>query len=525
LTHPKLIETMMLPSFYPHRPERIELVQTHISFIFIVDDLVYKVKKAVDFGFLDFTSLEKRRFYCHEEVRLNRRLAPETYLEVVEIYEDAEGALRLGKGGRVCEYAVKMKKLPADRMLKKLLKDGCADVSVMDAVAEKLAAFHDQADTGGYIDEIGGVETIRLNHQENFEQTEKYIGITIAEPLYRFIKRYIYDFMDRKIDLLKQRVKEHRIRDCHGDLHLEHICMENGIVIFDCIEFNERFRYEDVAAEVAFLAMDLDFNNYKKWADRFVRSYIQYSKDHDIRILLNFYKCYYAYVRGKVTGFRIEDRKIVDEEITETKVTANRYFELAYGYAAQLERPTLIIMMGLMGTGKSRLTKNIAPVLDADVIRTDVLRKEMSNLSPTDRCYEPFGKGIYNEEMSEATYAKAHELALKTLREGRTVILDASYRKRSDRLKAGETARAADADFIIVECVCPEDVIRKRLEVRTLDALEPSDGRWDLYEEQKKGFEPIEELSFTKYIVIDTSGLRETSADKVLNAIRFGVMG
>ena len=261
MTHPKLVEAMSRPDFYPHRPEKVELVQTHISFVFIAGDLVYKVKKAVDFGFLDFTTLEKRKYFCEEELHLNRRLAPETYLEVAAIGEDAGSALRLG-GGRPVEYAVVMKKLPLDRMLKKLLVEGKAGVDAMDAIARKVADFHRKAETGGEIDAIGGIDTIRRNHDENFEQTAKYIGLTIPRSRYDFLRDYVNRFLERERPLLEKRVRDHRIRDCHGDLHAEHICLADGIIIFDCIEFNKRFRYGDVAAEAAFLAMDLDYNGY-----------------------------------------------------------------------------------------------------------------------------------------------------------------------------------------------------------------------------------------------------------------------
>jgi len=259
MTHPKLVEAMSNPEFYPHRSNSVELIQTHISYIFIAGDYVYKVKKAVDFGFLDFTTLEKRRYYCSEELRLNRRLAPEIYMGVVEICEDANGNLLLEKTDKIIEYAVKMKRLPQEKMLSTLFLEGKVDKSIMKPIARKLVEFHENAATGGEIDILGGVETIRKNHDENFDQTKPYINITIPENSYRFIKSYIYRFMERQHPLLKKRVANHRIRDCHGDLHLQHIWINDDILIFDCIEFNKRFRYSDVAAEVAFLAMDRDY--------------------------------------------------------------------------------------------------------------------------------------------------------------------------------------------------------------------------------------------------------------------------
>ena len=507
MTHPKLVETMSRPEFYPHRPETVELIQTHISFIFIAGEDVYKVKKDVDFGFLDFTSLKKRKHHCLEELRLNRRLAPETYRDVVAISENAEGRLSLATGGHIIEYAVKMKKLPQERMLKRLLATGAAEPSMMDRIAARLMDFHRNADTGGKIDQIGGVETIRHNHDENFEQTTAYVGVTLPEYQYRFIKSYIYRFFEQKKELLEKRVSDHKIRDCHGDLHLEHIVVTDDITIFDCIEFNERFRFEDVAAEVAFLAMDLDYNGYPDYAERFVAAYIRQAGDPEIRTLLNFYKCYYAYVRGKVVSFRIDDKAIRQEDRNEAVKIAAKYFDLAYTCAARLEKPALILVAGLMGTGKSVLAKQMAPRLGAEIIRMDVLRKEMLNLSPQERRFEDFGRGIYADEMSGKTYEKALEQAKAKLKEGKSVIMDASFKKRKDRKMARTVAEQCLADFFVVECVCPEATIQKRLEERLADGEEASDGRWEIFQAQKNDFEEIIEMPVQSHLVMDTAAL------------------
>lgn len=521
MTHPKLIETMSDPAFYPHRPDKVELVQTHISHIFIAGDFVYKIKKAVNFGFLDFTSLEKRKYYCHEELRLNRRLAPEAYLEVIEIGEDTCGHLVLGQGLRIVEYAVKMRTLPQDKMLKKLLAAGKTDPAIMGAIAGKVAEFHSRAATGRAIDKIGGVETIRQNHEENFEQTESYIGITIPEHQYQFIKFYVRHFIDKNLSLFQKRVTDHKIRDCHGDLHLEHICVTNGITIFDCIEFNERFRYEDVAAEVAFLSMDLDYNGYPDYAHTFVTAYMEFARDPDIQTLLNFYKCYYAYVRGKVIGFRFKDKAIDEKDRKNAVKTASRYFELAYCYAAHLEKPTLILTAGLMGTGKSVLSKTIAPFLGVEILRMDVIRKEMLQISPSERQHADFGEGIYESGISRKVYDRALEEALKILKEGKSVVIDASYKRREERMKAFEAAKKIHADFYVVECVCPEEIIKQRLDTRKSDPKEPSDGRWEIFQAQKNDFDPITEFPESQHLLIDTAIDLEKCIRQIIRQIRW----
>jgi aminoglycoside phosphotransferase family enzyme/predicted kinase len=520
MTHPDLFAAMSRPEFYPRRLREITVIQTHISFIFIAGNEVYKVKKAVDFGFLDFTTLNKRKYYCEEELRLNRRLAPEAYLGVETITEDDAGLLTLGGNGRIVEYAVRMKKLPQERMLGRLLAEGKVKLSIMDAIAVKLTDFHRGAETGGRIDEIGGLETIRRNHVENFAQTADYVGVTIPPARYAFISAYAGDFLNRQASLFRKRVAEHRIRDCHGDLHLEHICVDNGITIFDCIEFNERFRFGDVAAEVAFLAMDLDYNGYEAWGETFVEAYIRHSADPDIRRLLNFYRCYYAYVRGKVVGFRIKDPAIGETERGEARETAARYFDLAYTYAARMERPTLILTAGLMGAGKSFLARGLAPRFGAEVIRTDLLRKELLAISPSERRPDPFGAGIYSNEISRLIYDRALEIAGAELRKGRSVIIDASYKRRSERIRAAEEANKLFADFFLVESVCPEGIIKKRLDDRQADGDDPSDGRWEIFLAQKADFDPITELPATSHIVIDTARDPDVSLDDAIRRIR-----
>lgn len=520
MTHTSIIENMTRPDFYPHQPQSVELVQTHISFVFIADDYVYKVKKPVNFGFLDFTTLEKRKFYCDEEMRLNKRLAAGIYLDVVPIIQNDQGRLSLSGAGKTVEYAVRMKKLPLDNMLKILLAQGRADARIMDAVAEKIAFFHRDAETGGAIDEMGSPATIRHNHEENFEQTEKYVNISIPEYQHRFIKEYAGRFLAANGHLLEKRVAEHKIRDCHGDLHLEHICIADEIIVFDCIEFNQRFRCGDVAAEVAFLTMDLDFNNYQDQAAEFERSYLKYSGDTDLRALLNFYRSYYAFVRGKVISFRLDQKEIPESDREEIKNTAAKYFDLSYTYAARLEKPVLILTAGLIGSGKSYQARNLAARLGADVIRTDVLRKELLQIAPSAKHHEAFGQGIYSSDISRKTYQKALDLAATKIKQGKAVIIDASFRNSSDRALAIDLAEKLQAPLYAVECSCPDDIVKIRLEKRILDKDNPSDGRWEILQEQKKQYEQINEIPAESCFNIDTSENPEILRQKIIHTIK-----
>lgn len=523
MTHPALVQTLLQPGFYPHRPARVDLVQTHISFLFLAGEEVYKVKKPVDFGFLDFTTLEKRQFYCNEEVRLNRRLAPEVYLSVAPIHASPGKTLTLAPEGPVVEYAVRMRRLPQDRMLKALLSRGEAPPAVMEAIAARLARFHREAATGGAIDEMGSIDVIRRNHEENFVQTRPYVGETLSPLQHRFLETYSENFLRTHASLFPQRVNEQRIRECHGDLHMEHICLSPEITIFDCIEFNERFRCGDVAAEVAFLAMDLDFHGFPAEADVFVQAYVRHSGDRDLPVLLPFYQCYYAVVRGKVVGFRLGDAAIGDAAKAQARAMAESYFALALRYAARPERPVLIAMAGLTGTGKSVFARALGSLLGAEILQMDVLRKTLLGLAPAARRPEPFGQGIYGEETTDKTYAHALEKAADALDNGRSVILDGSFRRRQHRLQAAALAQQRGGAFFLVECVCPEPVIRERLAARQAAADEPSDGRWEIYEAQRRAFEPVKELAPPAHLRLDTDGSATEAALRAAARIRFGV--
>ena len=520
MTHPAIVQQMQRPDFYPHHPETVELVQTHISWVFIAGDEVYKVKKPVDFGFLDFTTLEKRKFYCEEELRLNRRLAPSIYLDVVPIMLDPSGRAALRGGGEIVEYAVRMKKLPLDRMLKTLLAENRMPDKTMDALAGKIAQFHKTAQTGGTIDEMGSISTIRHNNEENFTQTQKYVDVAISAHQYGFIREYVEKFLQANRPLFEKRVADHKIRDCHGDLHLEHICVVDDIIVFDCIEFNERFRFSDTAAEVAFLTMDLDFNGYPGHADEFTRAYLHHSGDGEMNSLLNFYRCYYAYVRGKVTSFRLDQKELPPAERNQVKRTAAKYFDLAFTYAARLEKPALIVTAGMIGSSQSFQARHLAARLGAEIIRTDVLRKEMLDIPPTEKHLDAFGEGIYSAGISQKTYEKAMELSAEIIRRGRPVIIDASFSTRAQRALAVNLAGRLGVPYYIIECICPDEIVKKRLARREHDKNNPSDGRWEILMEQKKHYEPIGEIPPDRHFTMDTSTDSEASRCRVIRGIR-----
>jgi len=327
-----LKKTLLNPEIYPDRPPVIRLIETHISLVFLTGKFAYKIKKPVDFGFLDFTSLEKRKFFCEQEIKLNRRLSTAIYLDVVRITREGDRILLEG-GGEPVEYAVKMKQVPEEKLMDRLLEKKQVSPEMIEAVSEKLVKFYSAAETNDLIKSFARPERVKQDTDENFEQTEQYIDVTIPRKVYEEVKDRTNGFFKTKGELFQRRIAAGRIRDCHGDLRLEHIFWGEEIAILDCIEFNERFRYTDVAADIAFPAMDLDYHGREDLSEHLIRTFVRESGDRGLMEVLDFYKCYRAYVRGKVESFRRDDPDLSDREKKEALKRAKRYFDLASRYA------------------------------------------------------------------------------------------------------------------------------------------------------------------------------------------------
>ncbi|MBR9980388.1 MAG: hypothetical protein KFF50_05110, partial [Desulfatitalea sp.] len=350
------------PKFYPHPADRIEIRETHISLVALAGDFVYKIKKPLDLGFLDFTALDRRKFYCRQEVALNRRLSRDVYLDVVAITRD--DAYSLEGAGQVVEYAVKMRRLPDEAVMGRMLADGRLEKAAVAALAGHLARFYTDARQDEETAAIGAWETVRGNCEENFSQIEPHAGTAIDRRTFDIIRAATRAFLHRRKALFERRIADGCIRDGHGDLRTDHVYFtRDTIQVIDCIEFNERFRFGDVAADLAFLAMDLDFIGFPAIADAFLAAYVTASGDNDLYTLIDFYKCYRAMVRLKVNCLRLgqvdaEQRPPLEREI-------RRHQQLAYGYALRYSRPVLWVVCGMPATGKSTVAKALARHLDA----------------------------------------------------------------------------------------------------------------------------------------------------------------
>ena len=499
---PDMVKGLLQPAAYPEKTTKVRLEQTQMSFVFLTDDYAYKTKKPVNLGYLDYTTLEKRLHFCNKEIELNRRLCADAYMEVVGISRGKDGFV-IGGEGETVEYAVKMRRLPANRMMDTLLEENGVSDDMIDRLAQKIASFHRQAQTNQEISAFGGIETIIQNTEENFSQTDKYIGRTISESQLKHIIDYTRSFITDNKPLFAERVKAGHIRDCHGDLHTAHICFEDGICIYDCIEFNDRFRYGDTAAEVAFLAMDLDHHGRADLSRSFVNRYISYSGDDGLKKLLPFYKCYRAYIRGKVACFKLDDPYISPEERKQTRDVATGYFDLACAYIKS--KPGLFITVGLTGSGKSTLAQALAKRMGAVVISSDITRKKLAAIPQTEHRFDEFNSGIYSPEFSRRTYDTMFAEAEEILKDGGPVILDASFIKAAERQKAANIAEKAGAQFFTLECNLDEDLARRRLAQRFEKEESISDGRWEIYQLQQKLLDSVTEIQLRKRVIIDTS--------------------
>ncbi len=523
---PPLIRALLRPSAYPHPVERVQLLQTHISYVLLAGDHVYKIKKPVDFGFLDFSTLAKRRYYCRQEIVLNSRLCPDTYLGVSRIRRTRPESSRRGGDavsidgpGRVIEYAVHMRRLPAERMMDHLLAEGRVTATMAQDVADRLADFHRDAESNPRIARYGEW-AIRYAWGENLRQWAADIGQTITEEQDRILRAYGEAFFAQGRALLRGRVDQLRIRDCHGDLRSDAVCFVDGLCLFDCIEFNRRFRYTDVAGDVGFLAMDLDYRGRPDLAEAFVDRYVEVSGDDGLRDVIDFYKCYRACVRGKVEGFRLSQPGVAASERRAASRAARRYFELACGYAASLPPPLLIITCGATASGKSTLARHLGETAGFEVISSDRVRKALAGLEESEHRFEPFHGGIYSPEFTDRTYAAILENARQALAEGRSVIVDASFIRRQYRRWARRLAREMGAQFVCLEFQVSDSAVRRRLARRLREGGDPSDARWEIYAAQKRTFQRPSEVPPERHVVVDTRRPLASQARGVIAALR-----
>jgi hypothetical protein len=533
---------MMNPSLYGKGVKQVRMLQTHTSWVFLTGTNAYKVKKPVNFGFLDYTALSARRFFCAEEFRLNQILSPDIYVEVLPITE-ANGRLRLGgrpspKSGvrssafgvrnsdRVVDYCLAMKELPQDRIMTEQLKRDGVTYEHIDQIARSIADFHARAERGREISQYGSSEIIRLNWDENFAQTMEFRGKTITHREFDETKSAVERFIVENRKLFQRRRTGGFVRRCHGDLHSRNIFIlgegcplesptskvqspkssDSDVRIFDCIEFNPRFSCSDVASEIAFMAMDLDYSGRKDLADFFVERYLVHTGDTGLLRLLNFYKCYRAYVRGKVTSFTLNDPGVGVADKAKARKTAKKYFELSHRYALSLtSRPKLVVMIGLPGVGKTYVARRLAERIDAFHLLSDSIRKQLLGMPVGRRRFDGYGKGIYKGNIGKRTYDEMMRRAQVFLLAGYSVITDATFLHEDSRDRARKVAAKVGAPVLFVFADCPERIVRARLRRRTTE-YSFSDADFEVYLAMKSRFSKPQASSFK--LQARKSGLR-----------------
>ncbi len=481
----RIVDALTDPSAYPHPAEDVEVHHTHISVVFLAGDFAYKVKKPVDLGFLDFTTLERRRRFCRREVRLNRRLAPGVYLGVSPLVED-DGRIRAGEafppgeepdpdaeaagGGRTAEYAVKMERLPDAATLRRRLRRGDLEPDDVERVGRRVARFHEEAASGPEISRYGRFEVVAGNVRENFEQTTGHVGRTVSERVHGRLRELSEEALDRLRPLIEERARRDVPRDTHGDLHLDHVYLfrdrapPEDLIVLDCIEFNERFRYGDPISDAGFLVMDLAFEGRRDLADRLAEAYLHASGDDEGRRLLPFYTAYRAAVRAKVEGMAVGDPDLPADEREPALRRARAHWLLALG---ELEppgrRPCLVLLGGLPATGKTTLAESLAREAGFRVVSSDRTRKELAGLSPEADASADWEEGIYTPGMSDRTYAACREAAERALFRGERVLVDASFRSEERRLEFLETGRRWGVPVLWMVCRAEEATVRDRL--------------------------------------------------------------
>lgn len=498
-TLPPLIQQMLEPDFYPHPvQEPIELLQTHISFILLTGDYAYKIKKIVDFGFLDYSTLEKRRYFCEQELRMNQQQAPDLYLEVLPIIEIGDRFQFGEQEDSGIEYALKMRQFPEENLFINLFTQDQLTTKEMEELGKVVAQFHQNCPTNHDILKWGEIAQIRHSIDGNYQKTQKYIGCCQTQEQYEQTKQYTDSFFETYQAVFQSRIDHHWIRECHGDLHLKNICLyQNQILLFDRIEFNEEFRFVDVMYDVAFVVMDLEGRGRADLGNRFLNTYIEQMGDWEGLQLLPFYLTRQAYVRAKVNSLILDDPAVSEEQKEIAKQEAIQYYKLAWQYTRR-SSGGIVMMSGLSGSGKSTTARKLSKRLNAIHIRSDAVRKHLAHVP----LYEPGGEEIYTLEMTEKTYQRLLELGLLLAKQGFWVILDAKYDQQEQRGKVIETCNSYQLPLQIIECTAPMDILQERLQHRQGDI---ADATADLLTSQRAKAQPFTDDEKNYLTTIDTT--------------------
>lgn len=483
--------------------ERVALIETHISYVLLTGRVAYKIKKAVNLGFLDFRSLEARRHYCEEELRLNRRFAPKVYLDVVPITGSIEAPV-IGGEGAIIEYAVKMREFAQDALASRLLVRGALTVTDVDALAVKVAAAHASAGVVAGDGPFGAPGNVLAVALRNFTETRPLLESEAEHADLDALARWAKcEYACRAAAMLRRRDLGF-VRECHGDLHLGNIaCVDGELTIFDCIEFDEEMRWIDVMSEVAFTVMDLRNRGRPDFAHRFLNAYLEITGDYDGLCVLRFYLVYRALVRAKITRLRAA-QLTVGEAKTAVLAQYGGYLTLAKSYT-EPPTPAIVITHGLSGAGKTTLSQALLEQTGAVRIRTDIERKRTSRVDPHARAGARIDSGLYAPEATRETYARVLELTRSAIVAGFAVIVDAAFIKRWQRHEFKSLATELGVPFVIASFVASEAKLRERIARRQRVGNDASDADLAVLEHQLRTQEPLSSDEQADVVTCDTN--------------------
>ena len=510
---PDLVKAMLCPGFYPHQVQaEIGLEQTHTSYVFLTGTYAYKIKKPVDFGFLNFTSLAAREHNCLDELRLNRRYAPEIYLDVLPIRQLANGGFHLGgHRGEIVEFALCMREFPQSGLFLHLFETGKLQPKHLISLGKQIAEVHLAAPTNAHIQAFGSVAAVREVAEDNYRATVPYIGRGQTKAQWSETRAFTERFFLEHGAWLSGRSAAGFVKECHGDLHLNNVFELDGQVqVFDCIEFNEAFRNIDVIYDVAFMAVDLDFRGRRDLAYTFLNTYLERTGDYRGAILLPLYQSMRAYIRAKVQSFLLDDPHLAEEDHAVARTLAEAYYRLAWSYTRPLS-PRIWVCGGLSGSGKSTVAAHLSNRLGAIHLRSDAVRKHLY-AHPLDKSGEP---GLYTEEASQRTYRKLIDLAIALGSNGIPVVLDAKFDRRRWRETLYAEAWRAGLPVLLIYCRAPANLLSQRLQMRRGDI---SDATADLLPSQIDSEEPPDESGPVEVHFLDTSGPWQVTLESLIVA-------
>jgi uncharacterized protein len=514
-----LISFLQQPGSYPHQPQEVEIRQTHGSILAIVPPYVYKVKKSIDLGFMNFTSLAARKTNSERELYLNSRLCPDMYLAVVPVY-GKEGRLSFTEGGEIAEYALQMKMLPDGFFLHQLLQKGTVTPQTLEPVLARLAEFYQSQAAIPAIARYGELQALKQNTDDNFTTLQHFTGGIMQPAGLEIIKKYTNAFYTDHQRLLEKRIRENKIKDCHGDLHAEHIHIyHNTIHIYDCIEFNDRFRYIDVAADIAFLAMDLDFHRRADLSAYVADRMAALLADPDMPLLMDFYKCYRACVRAKVEAIKSAEPEVTDADRQQSRERAIKYLQLALRYALFGSKAVVLVVCGRIGSGKSTVATGMAELLGFEYVSSDIVRKQKAGIPLFERTPPEKKQWLYSAAITGEVYRQLLDTTVAGTAGGAGLVVDATFSQPSYRAMFVTALAEKNIPCYFIEAQASDQVIQARLAKREKSEAIVSDARLEDFTSLASSYQPIQEVPGDHLIRVSTEQSPEATLAAVLMKI------